>query len=242
MYHAVTAARCIWILLCEPLTRNSFSGWRFCGTKEQQKIVVDGKTVGQLAGAGAATGAVIGGIVGAGVFSAATAAVGAVIGAAVSVIAGLFAKKKNDVYSALMEQYPELVKETADGWAELNVEMAQALITNGQVDDKTRELLDNAIALKEAMQEAKQQLQDAMVDLSGQVGNNLKDALVEAFRAGDSAAQALQQTVGEIISDITSKLLFSALVGPALDQLVKEMTQSLTTGDGAIVDDLVRFD
>lgn len=211
-------------------------------SKERQKNVVDGKSVGQLAGAGAAAGAVIGGIVGVGVFSAATAAIGAVIGGTVGAIAGLFAKKKKDVFGSLMEQYPELVSETADGWAELNVEMAQALITNGQVDDKTREMLENAIALNEAMQEAKQQIQDTMVDLTGQIGDNLKNALMEAFRAGDSAAQALHQTVGEIISDITSKLLFSALVGPALDQLVKEMTQSLTTGDGAIVDDLTRFD
>lgn len=138
--------------------------------------------------------------------------------------------------------YPELVKETAEGWAELNVEMANALITNNQVDDKTKELLRNAIELNTAMQDAKQQIEDIMVELTGQIGDNLKNELVEAFRAGDSAAQALHKTVGEIIADITSKLLFSALVGPVLDQLVQDRTQSLTTGDGAIVDDLVRFD
>ncbi|WP_426291971.1 tape measure protein [Dyadobacter endophyticus] len=205
--------------------------------KQRQKNVVDGKTTLQMAGAGAAAGAIIGSVLpGVGT------AIGAVVGGVVGAIGGLFAKKKKDVYSALLEQYPELVKETADGWAELNVEMANALITNNQVDDKTKELVQNAIELNKAMQEAKQQIEDTMIDLTGQIGDNLKNALVEAFRAGDSAAQALHKTVGDIIADITSKLLFSALVGPALDQLVKEMTQSLTTGDGAIVDDLVRFD
>lgn len=210
--------------------------------KERQKNVVDGKTTLGMVGAGAAAGAVIGAAAGVGVLSVPAAAVGAIVGGVVGLVGGLFAKKKKDVYGSLLEQYPEIVKETAEGWAELNLEMAQALITNNQADDKTKELLQNAIELNEAMQEAKQQIQDTVVELTGQIGDNLKNALVEAFRAGDSAAQALHKTIGDIIADITSKLLFSALVGPALDQLVKEMTQSLTEGDGTIVDDLTRFD
>ncbi|MCF2498404.1 tape measure protein [Dyadobacter chenhuakuii] len=210
--------------------------------KKRQKNVVDGKTTLGMVGAGAAAGAVIGGVVGGGVLSVPAAAVGAIVGGAVGLIGGIFSKKKKDVFGSLMEEYPELVKETADGWAELNVEMANALLTNNQVDDKTKELLQNAVGLNEAMQDAKQQIEDTMIDLSGQVGDNLKNSLVEAFRAGKSEAEALHATVGDIIADITSKLLFSKLVGPALDQLVSEMTQSLTTGDGAIVDDLVRFD
>ncbi|CAG5072868.1 hypothetical protein DYBT9623_04408 [Dyadobacter sp. CECT 9623] len=210
--------------------------------KERQKNVIDGKTTLGMVGAGAAAGAVIGAAAGAGVLSIPAAAVGAVVGGVVGFVGGLFAKKKKDVYGSLMEQYPDLVKETATGWAELNVEMANALMTNNQVDDKTKELIQNAVALNEAMQEANQQIEDTMIDLSGQVGDNLKNALVEAFRAGKSEAEALHETVSSIIADITSKLLFSSLVGPALDQLVQEMTQSLTAGDGAIVDDLVRFD
>lgn len=205
--------------------------------KERQKDVVDGKTVLGSAGAGAATGAIIGSVIpGVGT------AIGAVVGGVVGAIGGLFAKKKKDVYASLLEQYPELVKQTAEGWAELNVEMAQALITNNQVDDKTRELLEYAIALNEEMQKAKQQIQDTVVDLTGQIGDNLRNALVEAFRAGDEAAQALHKTVGNIIADVASKLLFSRLVGPVLDQLTEEMATSLTEGDGSIIDDLVRFE
>lgn len=210
--------------------------------KERQKNVVDGKTTLGMVGAGAATGAIIGAAVGGGILSVPAAAVGAVVGGVVGLIGGLFAKKKKDVFGSLMEQYPELVTETAEGWAELNIEMAQALITNNQVDDKTKEMLQNAISLNEAMQEAKQQIQDTMVELTGQVGDNLKNALVEAFSAGSTAAEAMHQTVSDMIADVTSKLLFSALVGPALDQLTQEMTKSLTQGDGAIVDDLVRFE
>lgn len=209
--------------------------------KERQKNVVDGKTTLGMVGSGAAAGAMIGTAIGGWAMGIGTV-VGTIVGGVVGLVGGLFSKKKKDVYGSLLEQYPELVTETAEGWAELNIEMAKALITNNQVDDSTRTMLENAIALNEEMQKAKQQIQDSMVELTGQVGDNLRNALVEAFRAGDSAAQALHKTVGGIIADITSKLLFSSLVGPVLDQLVDEMTNSLTSGDGSIVDDLVRFD
>lgn len=209
--------------------------------KERQKNVVDGKTTLGMVGSGAAAGAVIGTAIGGWAMGIGTV-VGTIVGGVVGLVSGLFSKKKKDVYGSLMEQYPELVTETAEGWAELNVEMAKALITNNQVDDKTKQMLENAIALNEEMQNAKQQIQDTMVELTGQIGDNLRNALVEAFRAGDSAAQALHKTVSDIIADVTSKLLFSSLVGPVLDQLVDDMTKSLTTGDGSIVDDLVRFD
>lgn len=205
--------------------------------KERQKNAVDGKTVGQLAGAGAVAGALIGSLVGP-----VGTVVGAAVGAVVGAVAGLFAKKKKDVFGSLLEQYPELVATTANGIMELNVAMAQALIANDQVDASTKALIENALALNESLEDAKNKIQEITVELTGQVGDNLKNALVEAFRAGDQAAQALHGTVSDIIADVTSKLLFSALVGPALDQLAKEMTESLTNGDGAIVDDLVRFD
>lgn len=206
--------------------------------KERQKNVVDGKTTLQMAGAGAAAGAIIGSVLpGIGT------AIGAVVGGAVGAIAGLFSKKKKDVFGSLMEQYPELVREAADGWAELNVEMANALISNNQVDDKTKELIQNAIALNEAMQEAKQQVQDTIVELTGQIGDRLKNALVDAFRAGNDAAQALKQTVGEIIADMVTNLVFSRIIGPVLDGFMADAEKSLLSkeGDGSIVDDLVRL-
>ncbi|HEV7378850.1 MAG TPA: tape measure protein [Dyadobacter sp.] len=208
--------------------------------KIRQKNAVDGKTVLGMAGAGAATGAMIGAIAGAGVVSVVTTAVGAVIGGAVGAIAGLFAKKKKDVYGSLMDQYPELVTETAEGYAELNVEMAKALVNSNQVDDKTKEMLNNAISLNDAMQEARQQIRDVAVDLTGQFGDNLKNALVDAFKAGDTAANALRKTVGGMIADVASKLLFSKMLGPVFDQLIDDITKSIEL-EGTPVGALDRF-
>lgn len=203
--------------------------------KEGQKNKVDGKTTLGMVGSGAAAGALIGAAAGGVVFSVPAAAVGAVIGAVGGLVGGLFAKKKKDVYGSLMEMYPDLVTETAEGWAELDVAMAQALITNNQVDAKTKAMLENAIALNEEMANAEAQIRDNMVDLTGQIGENLRNALVEAFKAGDSAAQALRATIGDIIADVATKLLFSKLVGPALDTLVDNMTKAVVKGDGSLV-------
>lgn len=208
--------------------------------KERQKNVVDGKTVGQLAGGGAAVGAGIGaaiGVWGFGVMAIVGAAVGAVIGGIVGAIGGLFAKKKKDVYGAIKEQYQDITDEMGN----LNVEMAKALIANNQADDKTKQMLQNTIALHEEMEKARTEINGTMKDLTGEIGDNLRNALVNAFKEGKDAAEALRETVGAIISDVASKLLFSKLVGPVLDQLTEEMTKSLTEGDGTIIDDLDRF-
>jgi hypothetical protein len=210
-------------------------------SKKNQKNVVDGKSVGQLAGAGAAAGAVIGGIVGVGVFSVATAAVGAVIGGAVGAISGLFAKKKKDVYGSLLEEYPALIDKSADGWETLNVAMAKSLIANNQLDDKTKELVQTAIEYNEQLQEAKQQIEDGIVELTGQMGDSIRNALITAFRDGTDAALAFGDAVGDVIGNVVEQLLFANLMQPALDRFLEEATQSLTTGDGSIVDDLNRY-
>ncbi len=208
--------------------------------KERQKNAVDGKTTLGMVGAGAAAGAIIGGVIGGGILSVPAAAAGAIIGSVVGLVGGLFAKKKKDVFGSLLQQYPELVTETAEGWAELNVEMAQALITNNQVDDKTKEMLSNAIALNEELENAKNQVRDVATELTGQLGDNLRDALVEAFKAGDTAANALRKTVGSLIADVTTKLLFSKMLGPVFDRLIDDMTNAIAE-EGSPVSALDRF-
>ncbi|KAA6441472.1 hypothetical protein FEM33_01685 [Dyadobacter flavalbus] len=209
--------------------------------KKDQKNVVDGKSVGQLAGAGAAAGAVIGGIVGAGVFSAATAAVGAVIGAGVGAITGLFAKKKKDVYGGLLEEYPELIQQGEDGWRSINVELAKALLANNQLNGESKEWLENTIAYGEELEKSREQIKGGIMEMTGQIGNTLQNALVEAFKSGEDAAQAFGDTVGEIIANMVQGLLFTELMKPAMDRFVEEALASFSGGDMTIIDDLDRF-
>ncbi|WP_159467937.1 tape measure protein [Dyadobacter sp. 3J3] len=210
--------------------------------KVRQKNVVDGKSVGQLAGAGAAAGAVIGGIVGVGLFSVATAAVGAVIGGAVGAISGLFAKKKKDIFGNLLEQYPDLILKGVDGWESLNVAMAKSLIATGQVDDKTKELLETTISYSDELDKSKTQILEGLSELTGMLGDSIRDALVGSFRDGTDAALAFGKAVGDVIADMASKLLFTSIFSQKFKDLEKSMVASYGVGgDGTIVDDLGEF-
>lgn len=206
--------------------------------KVRQKDVVDGKSVGQLAGSGLVLGAVIGSAAGP-----VGTAVGAVVGAAAGAIIGLFAtKKKKDVFGSLLEEYPDLIEQGADGWKKLDIAMAQSLVTNGQVDDKTKELLKTAIAYNEELEKSSAQIEEGLSDLVGSLGDNIRNALVTAFQDGTDAAQAFGKAVGDVIADMASKLLFVALFKEAFDKLQTDMKASYGLGgDQTIVDDLGRF-
>lgn len=210
--------------------------------KERQKDVVDGKSFWKSVGSGATGGLIVGAAVGGGILSWATA-VGGAIGGAIGAGIGFFMKKKKDVYGSLLERYPDLLVDTEEGWIDINEELARALIANNQVDDSTKQLLENALALQEELQAARQQIRDTIYDLTGDIGDRLKKSLVDAFRAGNDAAQAMRNTVGEIIADMAMSLVFSRIFGPMLDKFMKEAEESMLSedGDGDLTDDMIRL-
>lgn len=154
----------------------------------------------------------------------------------------LFGKKNEDVFSPILKQYPELIKTLKDGTKEFDVALAETLISNNQVDDKTKELLQNTIDNVKAMEEAKQQISQVIVDLTGTLGDDLRNSLVTAFRDGTSAAEAFGDSVGKVLENIISQTLFSSVFGNAFDSLKKDFEASYNVGgDGIITDDLTRF-
>lgn len=203
--------------------------------KNGNKNGVDWKAVG----AGAAAGATIGGIAGAGVFSWATAAIGAVGGAIVGLIGGL---KKKDTFSPILEMWPTLIDESKEGIESFNVELAKTLISNNLVDSATKNTLETTIKWVEQYKEAQEQIKGVIADLAGALGNDLRDGLVNAFQEGTSAAEAFGKSVNSIMENILEQMIFSKVLGPALDQLEKEMTASTAQGgDGNWMDDIGRF-
>ncbi len=196
-----------------------------------QKNKVDWGAVGQGAASGAVLGATVGGWIG--------AAIGAVVGGVVGLFAG---KKKGDLFGDLLTEYPELVREAANGYEELNVELAKTLVQQDLVDAKTKELLESAIAWTEQIAEAKEQMKNIIAELSGGLGNSLRDSLVNAFKEGTDAAQAFSENVSKVLEDMLSQLIFSKVFTGAFDQLEEEMMKSFDFGgDGSWVDDFGRF-
>lgn len=205
--------------------------------KVSQKNVIDGQSAGKLIGQGASAGAIVGSL-----FGPLGTAIGAGVGAIVGGVASLFSKKKKDIYGGLLEQYPQLVKTGADGWKTINVDMAKALLANGQLDDNTKQLVQTALDYGDALEQSTQQMKEGILELTGKLGDSIRDSLVGAFKSGEDAAAAFSKTVGNVIADMTAKLLFSALFKENFNQLEKEMMDSYgALGDQSIIDDLTRF-
>lgn len=194
---------------------------------------LDWGTVGKNTALGAGAGAAIGSII-PGIGTAIGAAVGTVVGAVGGFISGLFAKKNKKVWGDLMTQFPELIEKAENGEERINVELADQLIAQGMVNDKTKELIEEAKKYQEEMDAARKQIEEIADSLMGSLGNNLRSALVDAFTEGTDAAEALHKTVNSTLEDMVSQLLYGARLAPIFEKIKKAMADSLQSGGGAL--------
>lgn len=194
------------------------------------------------AGKSAAVGASIG-VAGAALAGAAVGSIlpgiGTAIGAAVGAIGGLLVgilggKKKKNTFGGLTEVFPELV----DATGSLNRELAEAMINTDQLDDKTKQLLQNALDWDDAVKEAKEQIAEITTELAGDVGNNLRNAIVDAWKAGEDASQRMFEVAGDSLENFVTQLLYSTIFSDVFDEFSDRLTDSLAPdGDNDILDD-----
>ncbi len=126
----------------------------------------------------------------------------------------------------LLKLYPELIQTAANGYQTINKELAESLIKNNQLDDATKQLVQNALDWQNQLDDASKKIKEVFSDLTGSLGDKLRDGLVNAFKDGTSAAEAFGQAVGGILEDMMSKLIFNAVFSKALDQLEKNLGAS----------------
>ncbi|KAA6303126.1 MAG: hypothetical protein EZS26_000729 [Candidatus Ordinivivax streblomastigis] len=204
--------------------------------KTSLRNAVDWGNVGKGAVSGLAAGAAIGSIV-----PVIGTAIGAVVGGIVGGLVGLFGgKKKKNEYSGLMEVFPELV----DSAGNLNKELAKTLIDTKQVDENTRQLIQNALDWADAVEEANKQIKEVVVDLAGDLGNRLKNAMVEAWKAGEDGSkkmfEAASASLGKFIEDLLYSTIFSGVFKDFENDLVDSLNE-LGGGDMDIIDDYDRL-
>ena len=96
---------------------------------------------------------------------------------------GLFGwGKGKDVYSGILDVYPELIK--ANG--ELDTEMLQVILDTRKMSDETRNYLENLIDLKDAMDEAEQALEDlALIKIEGDDFPTIPVGNSDALKVGE---------------------------------------------------------
>ena len=210
--------------------------------KTSLKTVIDWGNVGKGAAAGiagavggaAALGAAIGTVVGP-VGTAIGAAAGAIIGGLIGLFKG---KKKKNEYAALTEVFPQLV----DGAGNLNKELAQTIIKTDQVDEKTKQIIQNALDWAEATEKANKQIKEVVVELAGDLGGGIRKALDDAFRAGEDASKRMFDAAGKSLENFIDNLLFSTVFSDILKKFEKDVAESLSPdGDGDVLDDYDRL-
>ena len=203
--------------------------------KGQMKVGTGSKTdwggVAGITAGGAVTGAMIGGPVG--------AAVGAVVG----FIGGLFSSKKpKDVFGNLLENWPHLLKQSANGVWEIDRAMAESAKNSGLVNEETKLMLQQYIDLQDKIEKSRTKIKEIVTEFAGNLAPNIQNSLVEAFKAGENAIVKMGETMDKVVENMVSSLIFQSIFKDTFKKLEDEMQKSKDVGgDGNWVDDFGRF-
>jgi tape measure domain-containing protein len=196
---------------------------------------IDWGQVGKGAATGAAAGLAIGTVV-----PVIGQAIGLVVGTIVGGVVGLFAgKKKEIVDDSLLAVFPELV----DAAGNLNRELAEVLINTDQVDESTKQLLQNALDWADAVEAANEQIKELTTEMAGDLGGSIKSALMEAFKAGEDASKRMFKAASDSLGDFVENMLYSAIFSDVFKTFGEELAASLdpVKGDQDVVDDYERL-
>ena len=204
-------------------------------SKGQMKVGTGSKTnwggVAGMTAGGAVTGAMIGGPVG--------AAVGAVAG----FIGGLFSSKKpKDVFGNLLENWPHLLKQSANGVWEIDKGQAEIAKNSGLVNEETKLMLQQYIDLQDKLEKSRTKIKEIVTEFAGNLAPNIQNSLVEAFKAGEDAIVKMGETMDKVVENMVSSLIFQSIFKDTFKKLEDEMQKSKDVGgDGNWVDDFGRF-
>ncbi|MGE0931663.1 tape measure protein [Peijinzhouia sedimentorum] len=195
--------------------------------KVGQKNGVDWKNVGIGAGGGAAAGAAAGALLGSVV-----PVVGTIIGGIAGGLLGIFGgKSKKDQFSNILELYPTLVERTESGLLKVNKALAESLRDNNQLNDETKQIVDNILQWEEQIEKAREQVRGVVAELVGNLGPGIRNSLVEAFMAGEDAGVAMAGNVGKALEDMVTQLLFNRIFADAFQKLEDQIVDDLAIGD-----------
>jgi ABC-type transporter Mla subunit MlaD len=174
--------------------------------------------------AGAATaGAAIGTMIAPGIGT----AIGAVVGGIGGAIAGIFGgKKKKEEHSGLLDVFPKLI----DANGELNEELAQTLIKTNQLDDNTKQLLQNTLNWAEALKKSKEQMHEITQGLAGDLGNSIHNALKNAWETGQDGSKAMFDSANKSLEDFIDNMIYGSIMTKYFDTFKKDFDDAMNDG------------
>ena len=189
-----------------------------------------GGVAGTTAG-GAVAGAMIGG------------PIGAAVGALVGFVGGFFGSKKpQDVFGNLLENWPHLLKQSANGVWEIDRATAESAKNSGLVNEETKLMLQQYIDLQDELEKSRTKIKEIVTEFAGNLAPNIQNSLVEAFKAGENAIVKMGETMDKVVENMVASLIFQSIFKDTFKKLEDEMQKSKDVGgDGNWVDDFGRF-
>ena len=130
-----------------------------------------------------------------------------------------FWKKQHDVYSSVLDVYPDLI----DANGEFNKELAETVVNTREMSEEDKAALQNMIDLAEQAEEAFEALNDYMTDIFGDLGNTMSDALVDSFKNGTDAAESFSKSVSGMLETLAEQMVYSVTLSPLLEEAQDEM-------------------
>ena len=189
-----------------------------------------GGVAGTTAG-GAVAGAMIGG------------PIGAAVGALVGLVGGIFGSKKpQDVFGNLLQTYPKLLEQSANGVWKINKIQAENVKNSGLVNEETKLMLQQYIDLENELEKSRTKIKEIVTEFAGNLAPNIQNSLVEAFKAGENAIVKMGETMDKVVENMVASLIFQSVFKDTFKKLETEMEKSMDVGgDGNWVDDFGRF-
>lgn len=153
---------------------------------------------------------------------------------------GLFGwGKGKDVYSGILDVYPELIK--ANG--ELDTEMLQVILDTRKMSDETRDYLENLIDLKDAMDEAEQALEDYLQETFGSLGQGMLDSITSAIKGSGTALENFADQAVSVFENLGEQVAYSLFFADKFDDLQKRLKEVYGSGksEAQIANDAMRL-
>lgn len=133
---------------------------------------------------------------------------------------GLFGwGKGKDVYSSILDAYPELI----DASGELNGELAESVLNSRVFKDNDKEALQYIIDLYDQAEEAWESVKDYFEGIFGDLGTTLSDSLSDAFRNGTDAAETFVDSVTEMLENLAEQMIYTVTLAPYLEKAQEDM-------------------
>lgn len=209
--------------------------------EETKKKLSGGKgndTKGIATATGVAAGAAAGAAIGVWFFG-----IGALIGAAVGAAVGGVAGAIVDV-SMTIDNYNKTLAEMAE---EINAPLIDAetgllnkqtlqtiLDTYSDLDNSSKEFINNLIANLEAYEKAVEELKSSISDMFGDIAGDVATTIVDAFKEAGKAALDYADIMDSVATNIAASILKSHLLANVFtDDMAMEAARKLASGDVA---------